>query len=627
MRYTFQLQRTSIAGILVTFLLSAASVFAQPVHPRGMITSDELKGVRQKMEQPYFRQKLLHFQQQKDVWENPTLPAAGKDGYILEKWIGRCAFLYACTGEKQYAVKAAEIAGLMLKDTIVYNNPMVKGLTRAAVLKALTTAYDFCYDQWPEPLRKEVAASLLRTAFSMQSTMGFEANYALESNWMGVRYAAIMYALMVTDDKGKTQGKRAEADMLEWDVRERLRDHIKANMNPNGWSGESLGYHYYSWSFIAPALMAYEHNVIGKNKAIDMLAPSCRNAMAAHATVVAYIKGVDSFKAAKPDFSDDNVGVRPEFFLQALRLYPKEQVPYIKWMVEKMGYPETEEALFFAAAWIPDSIFSENPAQAGWLHAVEEAQGAIAFRNRFQDEQDIVAAFTTTAKRIRAHQSGDNLSFRMLGLDNIWVVGGGRTGLRAGQPTVFPTDTVSLTQSYKSGAIGQLLRYGFHEQGGGFAVGKGSCMDVENHQRYFGADYDASTGAAAVFVVRDVSSNGKIWRLTTPEWNKVSLIKNGFVLTAPNGATMQVQVVGSKIPVQVRTSKVKYNGTTAENASGIPYKGKRYPFITAVDIPMDASVTVVMSLQPAGSPHPPVTEKDYDVFTVGNKSYQISAMQ
>jgi hypothetical protein len=457
--------------------------------------------------------------------------------------------------------------------------------------------------------------------------MGFEANYALESNWMGVRYGSILYALLVTDDKGRRQGRFQEADMLEWDTRERLRDHISANMNPNGWSGESLGYHYYSWSFIGPALIAYEHKALGPRKAVDMLAPSCRNAVAAHASALAFIDGGNGYKAVKPDFSDDNIGVLPEFFLQALRLYPPSQVPYIRWLVEAMGKPQTAEALFYAVAWMPDTVASRNPAEAGWRNAVEEAQGMLTFRNTFRNEQDIVAAFTTTAKRIRAHQSGDNLTFRIMGFDNIWVVGGGRTGLKAGQPTLFPTDTVSLTESYKGGAIGQLLRYNFDGAGGGHAMGNGSCMGVESHQRFFRADFDPLTGAGAAFMVYDRSLNGRTWRLTTPEWNKVTMTRTGFVLTAPNNATMQVTVLRSGRPLQVRTSGVKYNGTTTNNASGIPFKGKHYGNITAVDVAIDKSALIVMTLQPPRRKAPVVKVGNEDNFMVGKKEYSLREME
>ncbi len=611
-----------LVGCLAGLVLAEA--VAQPLHPRGMVTAIELQAIREKVRQSKWTITLQQLEKDPDLWAKPAPPVRPDDAYRLERWMSRCAFLYGITGKLDYARQAARIAEVVLRDTLVYLNPMSKGLTRAAVFRSLATAYDLCYDQWAEPLREQVSRSLFETAFSMQSTMGMGANYALESNWMGVRYASVLYGLMVSDYKGRQNGKVSEANLLEWDVRERLRDHISANMNPNGWSGESLGYHYYSWSFIAPALMAYEHNVIGRGKALAMLAPTCINAVATHAAMVGIVRGTEQYNAVKPDFSDDNIGVRPEFFLQALRLYPKEQLPYIQWITEKVGYPHTEEALFYALAWQQDAVQAQNPALAGWRQAVEPAQGAIALRNRFQDSTDIIAAFTTTAKRLRAHQSGDNLSFRIIGLDNIWVVGAGRTGLKAGQPTLFPADTISLTESFVRGAIGKLLHYGLDSNGGGFAAGLGSCMGVEQHYRYFRTDFDPLAGAAAVFIVHDTSLNGRTWRLTTPEWNEVKITQSGFVLVAPNGATLQVTLLSAYNPVAVRVSRVKYNGTTTENASGIPYKGKRWSDIKAVDLLIDRTATVVMTLQPAGQAAPAVRRLDEQRISVGKKEYAIN---
>lgn len=569
----------------------------------------------------YFAQSISSWQTNKmEVLQQPAQISTTKTAYEAERQLEKLAMRYSITGDKAYAAKAAEWVEVAMADTLVWQNPLVKGLTRAALLRSVATAYDLCYDAWPADLRSRTSQALFETARSLHSLMGTEANFALESNWMGVRYAAVLYALCISDYTGRVSGRQSEKQLMIWDAGERLRDHIKANMNPNGWSGESLGYHYYSWSFIAPALMAYEHHGLGRGKALAILAPYCKNVIATHATVIAYIRGRASFRALKPDFSDDNVGVRPEFFLQAFRIYPDSLQAPLRWLADAIGDEGNEEAIFYKLAWYPFHTAPVNPASAGWLHTVEPAQGAIAFRNRFQDSTDIIAAFTTTAKRIRAHQSGDNLSFRMMGLDNIWVVGGGRTGLKAGQPTVFATDSISPKDRYQGGAIGQLPQHGFYPQGGGYALGNGSCMGVNDHQRFFEVLYDsATTGAAAVLRLHDRSANGKTWRLTTPEWNKVTTLTDGFLITAPNGATLKATVLQAGALPVVRTSSVNYNGTTVENASGIPYKGIQYPKITAIDVSMQQEITVILTLQPAGKAHPAIKVNASQILQVGKK--------
>ncbi len=204
-------------------------------------------------EHPYFTQSISHWQTgRKELLERPVNIRTTQTAYEAERQLEKLAMRYTITGDRPYALKAAQWVEAALSDTLVWQNPLVKGLTRAALLRSVATAYDLCYDAWPEDLRSRTSQALFETARSLHSLMGTEANFALESNWMGVRYAAVLYALCISDYTGRVSGRQSERQLMIWDAGERLRDHIKANMNPNGWSGESLGYHYYSWSFIAP---------------------------------------------------------------------------------------------------------------------------------------------------------------------------------------------------------------------------------------------------------------------------------------------------------------------------------------------------------------------------------------
>jgi hypothetical protein len=101
----------------------------------------------------------------------------------------------------------------------------------------------------------------------------------------------------------------------------------------------------------------------------------------------------------------------------------------------------------------------------------------------------------------------------------------------------------------------------------------------------------------------------------------------GFVLTAPNDATMQVTVLRSGRPLQVRTSGVKYNGSTTNNASGIPFKGKHYGNITAVDVAIDKSALMVMTLQAPRKKAPVVKALTDDIFLIGKKEYSSREME
>lgn len=221
-----------------------------------------------------------------------------------------------------------------------------------------------------------------------------------------------------------------------------------------------------------------------------------------------------------------------------------EQHGVIKWMhdylADSFGDPDERGYSMYSLLYYSPETKAINPQKAGWLNFHDKEQGIVIFRNQFNDANDIVATYTATAKRVRGHQGPDTNTFRLIGLGVPWIIGAGRTGQIAGQTNLFPSH--SETAEKGDGQLGRLLDYQYHDNGSGFAFGAGSCMGVKGHKRYFAADYSAATGAEAVIIVSDSSLNGKRWRLSTPEFNKVDLPEDGFLIKAPNGSTLKGKV-------------------------------------------------------------------------------------
>ena len=207
----------------------------EPIHPRGLINAGDQKAIWlkvsdrmylnmvKKLEDNPLKQKLL-----KD--ENLSVKNAYTFGELLESF----AYLYAITQNKRYAEKVTALLELTIRDSTVFHQTMVKGLTRAQLLKAAAIAYDLCYNALPSGRRVEYSKQILSAAISLQSVMGVEANYAQESNWMGVRYGTVLFAALVCDEPISKGYKNSIGDELVWDARERLRDHIQQNINPDG---------------------------------------------------------------------------------------------------------------------------------------------------------------------------------------------------------------------------------------------------------------------------------------------------------------------------------------------------------------------------------------------------------
>lgn len=594
---------------------SADTIFK---HPRGIINLSTQQKMRERVQREPYKSLLAEF-------ETKTLANVAADKRVITRATAYgilqnmldLAFLHTMTTQQTYADQTYSYIDQCTSDSGFWLNPMSFGLSRARFLRNCAIVYDLCFNAWNTAQRQKISQRLIDCAFSVSGTFGYEANYALESNWMGVRYGAVFLATLVADDYASVGSRRSPVNALNWDSRERLRDHIRVNINPNGWSAESLGYHFFAWSFITPAVAAFQNTLPGNNATkIENYAPHALNSIFALTSSILNIQGANG-KGVKADLSDDNLGISPDLFLQVIPIYPASQLPVIKWMVDYLKDENLANSIFYYAAYYPEDIQAENPASRGLLNYIEPAQGAVVFRNRFRDENDIVATFTTTSKRVRAHQSGDNLTFRILGLDNMWAIGAGRTGQYAGQTNLFPFDTISTKGNYISGSLGKLLDHKFMPDGSGFAKGTGSCMGVEDHIRHFQADYSKKSGAEAVFVINDKSKNGKTWRLNTPEFNKVESTPDGFIITAPNGATLKATVFNGKSDKTIKTTTLRYGGDTRDNVAGIGYKGKYYANTTAIDCKCNGNIIVVLTLQPAGKQHPAVVYKNKKLLAGG----------
>jgi hypothetical protein len=315
-----------------------------------------------------------------------------------------------------------------------------------------------------------------------------------------------------------------------------------------------------------------------------------------------------------------------ELYFWGKRLYPKSQLPALKWMKNYMRsseiYIDRDGDDFYSIAYAHPDMEPLNPSVLGWQQYVDEEQGVVLFRNRFQNKNDIVAAFTTTSRRVQGHSGFDNLTFRILGLDNLWAIGAGRTGKVAGQTNLFPLKNADKKKN--RGKAGTLEEYEFFSHGSGYAIGQGSCLGVNDHRRYFAAHYDEKSRAEALFVVVDSSRNGARWRLNTPAFNKIRFKEDGFVIEGPNGASLRARVFGQPQTLELDTGRVRYGGPSGKYNPGINYHGKKYQFNKWIDVYCNGNIGVAITLQKKGETHPGVKWiPQYQTLMVDETSYSI----
>ncbi len=621
--YKFEMMRKiSFNIVIIAFLLEISlGINAQSVfnHTRGLIQKNEIEGLRQKVQREPFRSMLISLR-------DYTEEFCQKEGMTVSDSAALArlhSYLFVLSGEQADADLAWKYTKGVLNNRDIFNNPVSRGLTRATLLRDMAETYDLCFDAWSEKQCREASEKLIYATMTTASNMGYDANYSIESNWMGVRYGAVFLASLVTDDWNTNEQVRSRLLPFEWDSRKRLEDHMAVNINPNGWNTESLSYFSYNWSFVAPALIAMQNNFGPSKFSIEKNVPNAVNALWGYSTATVSIP-IAKGKIMQPDFSDDDPMSSYFVIPIGLRLFPENQKPALLWMLNYLSGPDTWETdgeqLFYNIVWTPENMKPINPENLGWLTYFDPDQGLALFRNQFKDENDIVAGFTATAKRVRGHQGYDNLGFRILGLGSIWAVGAGRTDEVAGQTCLFPTADIS-SQSGTRGALGTVLQSRFGADGSGMIIASGSCMGVVNHERTFQVDYSKKTGAEAVFIVTDHSDNGKIWRINSPDFNSFKVNDNGFTLVAPTGSELKAVVFTDAPNLKITSSKVRYGGETKRLNLGIAYRGQSYEYTNAIDCNTNGNITVVLTLQPKGVKHPVVEINESGRIRVGKEVY------
>ncbi|MEL7123209.1 MAG: hypothetical protein AAFO07_27420, partial [Bacteroidota bacterium] len=544
-----RIKRVALLGIvfLSFYSLSIAQNKADFDHPRGLIQASDVASLRERVKIVPYDNTLQAILDQFNESYKEGKWKAGNEGwvYAISDLNLKSAQLYVLTGEAIWAERSKGFVEMILQDTIFFMNPIGRGLTKAAMLKSVMMAYDYCYEAWDEEFRKRFSKLTYEVIITLSSNMGRSANYDLASNWMGVRYGTVLYAALVWDDYESLGNDRNRIKPLEFDGMKRLLDFIGVNVHPEGWNVESMGYQGYGWSFVFPALIAWENNYQVDINGFDFY-PKMIESQKAWAAASVPIQRLNAV-GIKPDFSDDGTASSSRLAPYIIHLAPESIKPHFRWLnrlynSKKKGKQLVDggfESILF------DSI--EEPAVMppnDWLSFVDYGQGIVVRRNQYKDENDIVFAFSATAHR-RGHQGSDNLSFRLIGFDNIWAIGSGRTAWTGGQTSFFPNPP-TISDRHK-GELGNLAPVKFSNQSTKI-TGTGSCTGVIDHTRTIKVAYDSINGnPQATFLIKDDSQNGKIWRLNTPEFNSIELTDKGFIITAPNGHRLVGQVKKNKL--------------------------------------------------------------------------------
>lgn len=492
----------------------------------------------------------------------------------------RHAFAFVLTSNNTLCDVATSIIVNVISGPLggnVWANASAFGLTMYDQVSKVAMVYDFCFGAMNASVRAIVSTALVRGADVIVDDGGSQQNTDPASNWQGGRGSSALIAYLSTDSP-------FDQSRFHWAI-----NHTTAYLQANygegfGWNIESLGYNLYpSPNFIMPAALALLLNTSSSPSGpLDLRDTSHGGQYLAMSPWVAgqFLLGGH---LAHPDWTDDNANWATEglgalsFAWMDMDASTQVLLPGIKHMYDKLLGPSVyngnttwdhqSSGIIWSILYYRDDIVGVDPAVIpAWSAMFDDSggNGKFVWRSSYSGQPtDILAAMYAKLRGGHGHSAPDAIGIRLTGLNNSWIIGGGRYGSSAcgavdcferSQTTLYPMDPDSSTglhinSSYTAQIVGNgPVQSSVYRNGGALSLRMPvSDTGVQLHTRRFLIDYSgaAGEGVAAAWVMVDSSVDGMVAQFNTLDANAVSVDSSGtgWLLTGLDGASMHVAVL------------------------------------------------------------------------------------
>lgn len=508
------------------------------------------------------------------------------DGITIGSYAAGHALRFALTGDQAHADSSRRIVEKTIAGVPYRNSPPLWAAdyrmifrTKAAVDVAL--AYDLCYQAWPEDFRRHVAAELEKRAREFVRGGGQEFNNRPRSNWVGnTKAAGGFLALAINGDPGTT----GNLDRLVADARRGFFDYLQNAYGDRGWCAEGVNYMRYpmttsGFQFLQALTMAEGRDVVAGTPA-ELLAPMYMAHLVHHPDH----PYVPFFGLNYPFTGKDVSGFEQMYertrwrsgdLVMALGSTSAKYRPAMLWTINQIvgqngdatyDIYKPADAIYALANLALITAEPANPATVLPKAIEDQRFGYYLFRNRWQDQNDFVAAFYINADpQTATYTFQDAGSFRIYGLGARWADQRSRKDFKWQVGISRELENVVHIPKTNGWPGGKRLTSELFDDGGGIVTADISGAYSAGERladardggiraiRSFAVDYSGRCGAPALFIVADHITGDKetIWVMHTAA--KPTVTGNVFTLAGPDGATLQGTVASpanAKIGVQ-----------------------------------------------------------------------------
>lgn len=494
-----------------------------------------------------------------------------------------CAVAYALTGESAYAERARRGALYGLK-AWTNSDLGVAGRTQQAVI-----VHQCCADAWSEADAAGFMQLLARCAEAI-NRVGKGNPHQVGNNWWAVTHGAALTAALISHGQPNPAGGSYDHSDLISRCGQRI-DAFTHHFGDAGLYHEGLGYQIYTTSHLLPAIVAW-----GRNGGPDLLArySHLRRMGASLASITCArrnttdVFGTDEEPGWGTAISWNDAGQGwggglPMNLLLALAP-PAEQAALAAWYDRMHGHASPERSfamgyagLYFAAFSYPYDAAAQDPLPT---HVCDGRQGLWVARDRYHDQDDAILGVYAKATHVGGHKQNDAGSVRLLALDHDWIIGGGQArGKAEWQSVVCPADA----DDRKGGTNRGLMMWSQSEPERAIAAMDLRWSSGAYHERYVAAQW-ATESSPLVLSRLDIVDDHKAgrgwwWTQSFAPYLDCAISDDGFVLTADDGASMQVRFLGHQ-PDAITVERMPESKRSYSSGGTVVYPGR--PFIRAV---------------------------------------------
>jgi hypothetical protein len=620
-----------------------------PVHPRLFFTAGDVPALRERAErEPYATiVRLMREYVETETDDNPW--------YALAWRIRAMSMLYILSGDPADAERTLEMVqklrqGRSNEHSGVWHRVENRQLNLSEGSIAVALAYDFCYPAWPEAARQEISRDLAEQARHQlhEWGRGFPSRGSA-NNWRGIRFAGAGIALLATDEPHLSPRDIAALNRNPMDpstpfagldprwfdvaydqVLAYFREARTDDPGARGMNAEGVGYMLYPQTLIGPYMLALEH-MLDLRLADELPAVALGPVLAAISAVPipAQTPGLPfSHAGMRPDLVNEN----PHYAGQgeiavSLQLVPESSRGAYRWHFDRfVGFEGTADfqpgraGLVWSFLYYPEHTPAQNPEEVWGLTLLDRPTGTVILRDRYADENDVV--FMTTARQRgvlrQTHHGAEVGSLRLFGEGTLFLTGGGRTTELGGQSILLSEARLEESDNREAGRLEPVHR---HPNGSGSVIIHGSAAGLEDAVRMILLDTSPEQkGTRAHLIVADQSRDGNLWRINTPDINRVSLGGQSFEITAPNGARLYGEVL---FPAQVRMEQGTWERSGSVEMNGLRSEANHW-IQARIPEGTPGNFIVAMQILPPGAEPAPATFAAGGLLTLGADEYRLN---